>query len=118
MPLTNLEVYVIIYFGSKDLSATAIREILRLKIDPLSSVAQNNISQRIVTICMKDREKGDPTMRRSSGEWNIDAVEDVLRRTASDLTNDEQRSLRHIGDAEQEIIDSVRTKCSLSLLHS
>ena len=118
MPLTTLEMYVIIYFGSHDLSASAIQEILRLKIDPLSSVAQHNIGNRIASICVKDREEGHPAMRRSSGGWDISAVEDFLGRTANDLTDDEQRSLRHIGDAEQEIIDRVRTKYSLSLLRS
>ena len=112
MPLTNAEVFVIIYFRGMGLSPSAVQEILRLKIYPLSSVAQTNVSSRVTEICMKEQKEGYPALRRSSGEWNGSALNDFLRRTASGLTDDEQRYLTQIGDAEQEIIDKVCTKYS------
>lgn len=110
MPLTNAEMFVIIYFGSMDLSASAIQEILRLKIYPLSSVAQHNIGSRISQICIKEQKEHHLSLKRSTGEWKRSAVDDFLRETARDLSDDEQRSLTQIGDEEQEIIDRVCTK--------
>lgn len=100
---------MIIYFGSLDLSASAILEILRLKIKSLSSVAQCNINQRIREICLKEQKESHLALRRSTGEWNRSVLDDFLRRTASGLSDDEQRGLTHIGAAEQDIIDRVCT---------
>ena len=112
MPLTNPEVFVILYFRGMGLSNSAVEEILRLKIHPLSSVAQGSVSLRVTEICVKEQKEGYPALRRSSGEWNRSALNDFLKRTASGLSDDEQRKLTQIDDAEQEIIDRVRTKYS------
>ena len=118
MPLTNAEMFVIMYFRGMDLSNPAVQEILHLKIYPLSSVAQSNVSTRVTEICMKEQKEGYPALRRSLGEWNRSALNDFLRRTASGLSDLEQRRLTQIGDAEQEIIDRVCTKYSSWLLRS
>ena len=49
-------------------------------------------------------------MRRSTGEWDRPVLEDFLKRTAIDLSEEEKSYLTHIGDAEQEVINRVRTK--------
>ena len=118
MPLTNPEVFVIMYFRGIGLSNSAVQEILRLKIKPLSSVARGSLSQRVTEICMKEQKDGYPALRRSSGEWNRSALNDFLKRTARGLSDDAQRKLTLIDDAEQEIIDRVRTKYSSWLLRS
>ena len=117
MPFTNEEMFVIIHFGSMDLSASAVHEILRLKIQTLSDVAERNILQHVSRICAQARNGGFPALRRSSGEWKRSAVDDFLDRTARDLTDGERRSLTQIGDAEQQIIKEVCTKYSPWLLH-
>ncbi len=118
MPLTNAEVFVIMHFRGMDLSNLAVQEILHLKIHHLSTVAQQNVSRRVADICNEEKEEGFPALRHSSGEWNRSALNDFLRKTASGLSDDEQRHLTHIGGAEQEIIDRVCTRYSSWLLRS
>ena len=117
MPFTNEEMFVIIHFGSMDLSASAVHEILRLKIQTLSDVAEGNYKYHVSSICKQVRKGGYPALRRSSGEWNRSAVDDFLDRIARDLIDEERRSLTQIGDAEQQIIKDVCTKYSPWLLH-
>ena len=45
-------------------------------------------------------------------------LDDFLKRTASDLSEEAKAYLTHIGDAEQEIIDRVRTEYSSWLKRS
>ena len=106
------------YFRGMGLSNQAVEEILHLKIRPLSTVAQPNVSRRVTDICNKEQKEGYPALRHSSGKWDRSKLDNFLLRTASGLSDDEQRHLTQIGGAEQEIIDRVCTQYSSWLLRS
>ncbi|KAK0515591.1 hypothetical protein JMJ35_001625 [Cladonia borealis] len=91
VPLTNAEV-------------PAVKEILRLKINPLSPLARGVVSDSVRKICQDEEKKGHPRLRDSTGKWDESALKDFLRDTASGLSADEQLYLTQIGDAEKERI--------------
>ena len=117
MPLTTVEVFVVFYFRGMDLPYPAIQDILRLKLQPHFTLL-SKLSQKVADICAKERRHGYPPMRRSTGEWDRPVLDDFLKRTASDLSEEAKAYLTHIGDAEQEIIDRVRTEYSSWLKRS
>ncbi len=109
---------MLFYFRSMGLTYSAVQEILHLKLQPLTHVAENNLDNRVSELCHKEQQKGYPALRHSSGEWNSAALNDFLGRKAMGLSDHEQWHLIHIGEAEQAIIDRVCTKYSSWLLHS
>lgn len=111
MPATAAEVYVLFYFRRMGLPAQAVEEMLCLKTNRSTStlVTPRSYFNKIAK---------EESLRRSSGDWIELALDNFLKRTAKDLSDDEQRRLTHIGAAEQSIIDRVCTKDKSWMLRS